>query len=53
MHIEYSDYDTSNHENEVVSRAISYGRFERRLRDFLQAEDPELLETLDIQLTHL
>lgn len=45
--IEYSNYDTSNYENEVVSRVISYGSFERRLRDFLQAEDPELLETLD------
>ena len=46
-HIEYSDYDASNYENEVVSRAISYDQFERQLRDFLQAEDPELLETLD------
>ena len=46
-HIDYDDYDTSNYENEVVSRAIAYGQFERQLRDFLQAEDPELLETLD------
>ena len=45
--IEYSDYDTSDYENEVVSRAITYDRFERQLRDFLQAEAPELLETLD------
>ena len=46
-HIDYDDYDTSNYENEVVRRAIAYGQFERQLRDFLQAEDPELLETLD------
>ena len=45
--IEYSNYDITDWENEVVSRVIAYGQFERRLRDFLQAEDPELLETLD------
>lgn len=45
--IEYSNYDITDWENEVVSRAIAYGSFERQLRDFLQAEDPELLETLD------
>ena len=46
-HIEYSNYDITDWENEVVSRAITYDQFERRLRDFLQAEAPELLETLD------
>ena len=45
--IEYSDYDTTAYENEVVSRTITYDQFERRLRDFLRAEAPELLETLD------
>ena len=45
--IEYSNYDITDWENEVVSRVIAYGQFERRLRDFLQAEAPELLETLD------
>ena len=46
-HIEYSNYDITDWENEVVSRAIAYAQFERQLRDFLQAEDPELLELLD------
>ena len=46
-HIEYSEYDNTDYENEVVSRTITYAHFERRLRDFLQEEDPELLETLD------
>jgi hypothetical protein len=44
---EYSDYETTDYTNETASRDENYDRFERRLRDYLQQHDPELLEDLD------
>jgi hypothetical protein len=44
---EYSNHEVRDCTNETVRRDESYERFERRLRDYLQQNDPELLEALD------
>jgi hypothetical protein len=44
---EYSNHEVRDCTNETASRDENYDRFKRRLRDYLQQYDPELLEALE------
>lgn len=44
---EYNNYESMDYADETTSRGENYDRFERRLRDYLNRHDPELLEALD------